>query len=565
MTPLFTLTKQVSALAFDLTSQRTERGAIAISSAIASISLVVAIAPASVAAPTASVDLEIGIVQRFGEEKNDKLVLKATPGDRLTLTFEMGGQPQTVQASSATIEIIQQAINPQVEERVVLSNHRSFESAEDSAKAWEEKGIPTEIAQPNRWKVWAKRDAYATPLLRRLLYQSLKQGGVNSAYLETTVLTEIPRASLVVNGYRYARDEIAIKAGKDLIHVNKNLFGGSLHLQPNAYGTYTLVNTVPLETYLRGVVPHEIGPSAPYAAVEAQTILARTYALRNLRRFAVDNYELCATVHCQVYYGLKGAVSVADRAIAATRGQVLTYNNELADALYSSTTGGVTAPFTDVWDGEDRPYLRSVVDAPGNLWDLSRKSLADEQNFRRFIDLEKGFNEVGWPLFRWRRESSLEDMTRDLKRYLELNKSPLANFKTIEQVAIAKRSPSGRIRKTIVQTDRGPITLHKDDVRSAFFAPRSTLFYLEPLNKGKPELWGYAFVGGGFGHGVGLSQTGSYRLAKLGWSSSRILSFYYPGTQIQPLDESTLLWRDGSTLKTRQATADRKAVKSKNP
>ncbi|PLZ36982.1 hypothetical protein CBP10_01410, partial [Fischerella thermalis WC558] len=77
-----------------------------------------------------------------------------------------------------------------------------------------------------------------------------------------------------------------------------------------------------------------------------------------------------------------------------------------------------------------------------------------------------------------------------------------------------------------------------NEVRSAFAAPVSTLFYLQPLNKGKPGLWGYAFVGGGLGHGVGLSQTGAQHLAKLGWSNAKILEFYYPGTQIQVLNNT---------------------------
>ena len=107
---------------------------------------------------------------------------------------------------------------------------------------------------------------------------------------------------------------------------------------------------------------------------------------------------------------------------------------------------------------------------------------------------------------------------------------------------VVQRSPSGRILKLAVQTDRGNFVLEKDEIRSAFSAPRSTLFYLEPLlNGGKGEnkpLSGYAFVGGGLGHGVGLSQTGAYGLAKLGWTSDRILNFYYPGTQIQTLGAS---------------------------
>jgi SpoIID/LytB domain protein len=217
---------------------------------------------------------------------------------------------------------------------------------------------------------------------------------------------------------------------------------------------------------------------------------------------------------------------------------VLTYQNQLVDALYSSTTGGVTAPFTDVWNGADRPYLQPVVDAANNVWNLSGQSLADENNFRRFISLEKGFNETGWNMFRWRKETSLEKITKDLQKFLKAQNSPYANITKVEQIGVVERSHSGRILKLAVKSDRGIFTLHKDEVRSAFAAPRSTLFYLQPLNKGKDTLWGYAFIGGGFGHGVGLSQTGSQELAKLGWSSSQILQFYYPGTQIQILSNA---------------------------
>jgi len=273
-----------------------------------------------------------------------------------------------------------------------------------------------------------------------------------------------------------------------------------------------------------------------FNAVEAQTIIARTYALRNVRRFAIDGYELSADVHCQVYKGLSGASPNSDRAISATKGQVLTYQNQLVDALYSSTTGGVTAKFSDVWNGEDRPYLKPVVDAAGSIWNLARQSLADEQNFQQFININRGFNEVGWKTFRWRRESSMEQLTKDLQKYLEVNRSPYASFQKLQGLQVVERSPGGRILKLSVQTDIGTFNLLKDEVRSAFSAPRSTLFYLQPVKKDNNPLWGYAFVGGGFGHGVGLSQTGAYRLAELGWTSKRILSFYYPGTTIRVMD-----------------------------
>ncbi|MBE9207575.1 SpoIID/LytB domain-containing protein [Nostoc sp. LEGE 06077] len=496
------------------------------------------------------VEIRVGIVQRFGEKATAKLQLEPTKGERLRLRFPVGNKQQTIVTDKPVkLETVMQALpKPVVEEVVVLGTYRTFETAEDSANKWRSQGIEVEISQPERWQVWAKRDVYSTPLLRRLLFQNLQESGAKMAYLNTKIQKEVPRVSWVVNGKRYSPVNLAISADKNLIRLNKGeksgagrLYAGRMTLQPNAYGTYTLVNEVALETYLRGVVPNEIGSDAPKAALEAQAILARTYALRNLRRFAVDNYQLCADTHCQVYYGLSGATSKTDQAIAATRGMVVTYNNQLIDALYSSTTGGVTAFFSDVWNGEDRPYLKPVIDAPINFWNLSQQNLADEDNFRKFINMKQGFNESNWDVFRWNKETSIEDIAKDLQKFLRVKNSPYSKFKTIEAIAVTKRSQSGRILDLAVKTDIGLFTLHKDEVRSAFAAPVSTLFYLQPLNKGKAELWGYAFIGGGLGHGVGLSQTGAQNLAKLGWETPKILQFYYPGTKIQIFNDKIQL------------------------
>ncbi len=301
-----------------------------------------------------NVELQIGVVQRFGSKPKDTLTLQAVTGDRLTLRFQTNGKPQTLVGNTAKFDIMMQPLaEAKVEERVVLSTHRSFESAEDSANRWRAQGIPVEIAQPERWQVWAKREVYNTPLLRRLLLKNLQSQGVQTAFIDSQVLQQQPRAAFVVNGYRYMRDRVEVSSSRGMIQVNqagsdanRTLYAGSLRLQPNAYGTYTLVNQVPIETYLRGVVPHEIGTFAAQPVLEVQAILARTYALRNLRRFAIDGYQLCADTQCQVYYGLTGADPTTDRAIAATKGLVLTYNNELVDAVYSSSTGESRHPST---------------------------------------------------------------------------------------------------------------------------------------------------------------------------------------------------------------------------
>ncbi|GFE67394.1 SpoIID/LytB domain-containing protein [Chroococcus sp. FPU101] len=494
--------------------------------------------------------LKVGIVQRLGENK-EGLTLSSTSGDLLSLSFkDEQGKAKTLQTSQVKLEIISQPLSKgKVEERLVLSDHATFETAENSAKQWRKQGIQVEITQPGRWQVWAKRDVYQTPLLRRWLLESLKKKGATTAYLDTNVVSSQPQVSFFINGVRYYPKQLEITTRQNLVKVTQDnqqprLYSGSLVIQPNAYSTYTLVNNVPLETYLRGVVPHEIGPNAPLNSAKAQTIIARTYALRNLRRFQADNYELCADTHCQVYYGLTGTNSIADQAIVTTKGLVLTYQNELVDALYSSTTGGVTALFSDVWDGEERPYLQALVDSPLQVWNLTQQSLANEETFRRFINLKDGFNETGRTVFRWSKESTIQELNQDLKKYLERRKDPLANFKTIIWMEVTKRSPSGRILTMAIQTDKGMLELYKNEVRSAFSPPRSTLFYIEPIYDANNKIKGYSFVGGGLGHGVGLSQYGSYNLAKLGWTAEKILAFYYPGTKIQPLNTSIIYWKE---------------------
>ncbi len=502
--------------------------------------------------PILAVDLKVGIVQRFGDELEDEIALKSTSGDSLTVKFT---DISTQEEKNLTAKELKLSIEPQplanklIEERLILGDYGTFETAEDSANRWQSLGIDVEITQPGRWQVWAKRSTYSTPLLKRLLINAIEEKGYRDVYIETAILLEKPIVTFKVGENTYKTNYLEINSGRNLLQVKDGAkgtwrnYGGTFTLQPNSYGNYTLVNKVNIETYLRGVVPHEIGANVPMAAAEAQTIIARTYALRNTRRFQADNYEMCATTHCQVYYGLTGTSPISDKAIESTKGLVLTYNNELVDALYSSTTGGVTSYFEDVWNGENRPYLKSVIDSPQQVWNLAENSLESEANFRKFINLQNGFNETGRSLFRWNRKSTLEDLTKDLRKYLERTKHPLQDFKTIKEMKIVDRSTSGRIIKMDVTTDLGVVSLAKNEVRSAFTPPRSTLFYLEPFFDKNNKLAGYAFVGGGFGHGVGLSQFGSYNLAKLGWSAQRILEFYYPGTKLESLNNTIIFWQ----------------------
>ncbi|MGD1927660.1 MAG: SpoIID/LytB domain-containing protein [Leptolyngbyaceae cyanobacterium] len=503
--------------------------------------------------------LRIGIVQRFGRNDAKTLVIEPVGGgDQLTVQFKTGDELETLTTGQVVLDTTPTPLDTTaLTERVVLSTHRSFESAEDSANQWRDNGIETEIAQPDDWQVWAKRDVYNTPLLRRLLLQDLQDAGYN-VYVDSQVLQELPKAAAIFNGFRYNRDVVSISTGAQRVRVIEKIgevedsvrvYGGNLRLQPNAYGTYTLVNQVPIETYLRGVVPYEIGLGAPPTTIEAQAILARTYVLRNLRRFVIDDYELCADTQCQVYRGITGAADVTDRAITTTRGQVLTYGNELVDALYSSNAGGVTAAFSHVWNGPDRPYLQPVIDSVVGSWDITTRPLSDETNLKAFLALETGFNEETWDTFRWSEDATLEKIGQDLKDYLQRRSHPLANFNEVQRLVVTERATSGRVQTLQLATDVGVVTLQKDEVIRAIEAPLSLLFYTGGLyeqvpGEAEPQLVGYRFIGGGFGHGVGMSQTGAYNLGDLGWSSDRILKFYYPGTTLQPISDQLVYWQD---------------------
>lgn len=501
--------------------------------------------------------LKIGVVQQFGKNAEDTLILKAQDGDHLTLRFETPEGEKVLQTLSVTIKLGNQAHREtQVDEQLVLGSFRSYETAQQQALKWQQQGIKVELAQPDLWQIWADRRTYDTPLLRRWLLKSLKAQDeqLSSVYLESQVVKQQRIPYWILGGYRYNRHELEITATQQVIEVSRSkedkqpmLYGGELKLQPDAYGTYTLVNFVPLETYLRGVVPHEMGAWPPDASIEAQAILSRTYVLRNLQRFEADDYQLCANTDCQVYKGLTEVYPSTDQAVAKTRGQVLTYDGELADAVYFSTSGGVTAHFHDIWEGAERPYLKPVIDAFTPIWDLSQNDLSDEQRFRQFMALETGFNEEGWLDFRWKQSTSLKAMAGHLKYYLERKKSPKANFKTLKTVEIVERSPSGRVLKMIATTDQGTIEIKKDEIQNAFVPPISTLFYIDPVYDPKDQkrktIKGYLFVGGGFGHGVGFSQTGSYQLSELGWSSTEILDFYFPGTEVQMMSEPISFWQ----------------------
>lgn len=145
------------------------------------------------------------------------------------------------------------------------------------------------------------------------------------------------------------------------LQIDTRAYRGALEVFGNSRNTLTVVNTLPLEDYLRGVVPNELNPTTfgQIEALKAQAVAARTYIQRNLGQYRNEGYDVCATDACQVYFGALTEDVLATQAVVETRGIVATYDGKPINALYSSTCGGRTEDAEKIFT-EKVPYLVST-------------------------------------------------------------------------------------------------------------------------------------------------------------------------------------------------------------
>ena len=285
------------------------------------------------------------------------------------------------------------------------------------------------------------------------------------------------------------------------------------------------INHVPLEDYLPSVVGSEMPASWPQAALRAQAVAARTYALR--QRKSAAPFDVSATVTSQVYKGVDAETPSTRQAVASTRGQVLIYGSSLANAVFHSSGGGSTENSGDLWS-QQLPYLVSVPDfdqhSPVHAW---------QQRFEP-DQLQKAFGEIG-------------------------------GARSIEVLAT---SGSGRVRQARVIGPSGTLVLTGAQLRSRL-GLKSTLVRFEvvapelaalppalpalppllpldgqergadpaatpdqpPMQVPPPSLLA---IGRGYGHGVGMSQWGAHGLAQRGQTYDQILRHYYRGAELRP-------------------------------
>lgn len=306
-----------------------------------------------------------------------------------------------------------------------------------------------------------------------------------------------------------------------LIHDGRR-YRGEIAIVP-AGNALLVVNRLALESYLRGVIPLEIGRRAEneLAAVKAQAVASRSYAHTRIRTSAGQPFDLVGTVTNQVYGGAQAETALADSAIAQTRGIVLHYRGQPVDAPYHASCGGRTAAAGELYSGSaDRPYLRSVSDRiPGSG--------------NHYCDI--------YPRAAWSRTIEAREVNFSLEKYLRdyvagLRGDP-GRATAVEE---AGRTRSGRLAALRIRTDRGSHVVRGNSARFVIRPANgeilpSTYFSVESVRAANGELARVIFEGRGNGHGVGMCQWGAIGRARAGQSWETILQTYYPGTRLETL------------------------------
>ena len=355
-----------------------------------------------------------------------------------------------------------------------------------------------------------------------------------------TVTTGVTRYKVQTSaGVATSTGPVRLASSDERVSIGGKAYRGFAEVRLNSSGTLAGINQLPLEQYLYGVLPFELSPNLwpEMEAQKAQAVAARTYALAGLNKRGSDGYDLLATTADQVYGGLSGEHPVSNQAVDETAGVVATYDGRLIQALFSSTSGGYTANNEDAFNSAPIPYLRGVVDHERGNAQTVLDSLRHGANPLRLRGKRNGDYEADWARFHsWTFDWSADEITRVISDYAG---QPVGRVLAIN---VLERSNSGRILRIEYVTEAGTFYDTKDRIRASLRSITasgtaanlpSTMFVIDPvIDRRTGEVEGFEAYGAGFGHGVGLSQTGAVGMAEKGNSYEEILKHYYQGIDL---------------------------------
>ncbi|MBL8912786.1 MAG: SpoIID/LytB domain-containing protein [Archangium sp.] len=315
--------------------------------------------------------------------------------------------------------------------------------------------------------------------------------------------------------------------GYDFHNFEDRAYRGAILMTSDRAGKIAVINQVDLEDLLKGLVPSEIFAKGHPEALKAQAVTARGEVLAKIGlKHLADPYVLCTEQHCAVYKGVGGEAPTTNAAVEATRGEAsFDANDRLVDSVYSAVCGGHTENNDIVWGGVPNPSLRGRPDvmpgkapapAPGD--GLTKFLTADAVHACKvssFAQLTK---------YRWEKRFTAKEVDEKLASF---------GVGRVMAMNVTERGVSGRARLLQISGEEGATTLRGElTIRRTFGMLNSAMFELkaEKDPKGKPVTW--VFTGGGWGHGVGMCQTGAIGRAEAGQTYKQILDHYFNGAQV---------------------------------
>ncbi|NLC68852.1 MAG: SpoIID/LytB domain-containing protein [Clostridiaceae bacterium] len=330
-----------------------------------------------------------------------------------------------------------------------------------------------------------------------------------------------------------------------IFNLNGKNYRGFLEIRRLEGSDMTLINVLPLEEYLYGVVPCEMVWKSHPEALKAQAVVARTYAYGNMGKYAKLGFDVCNTVLSQVYKGYDVEKDTTNKAVDDTRDEMVYYNGAIAQVFYFSSSGGRTEAAKNVWS-YDAPYLQSVEDkyesgeSPNYNWE---KLLDSTYISDRMISMGNNIGEISGVKISKKTDAgrALEMIITGTKGEVILEKSRCRDIlgfpsqwfdiATDADVMILDhtggKNPATRIQlagktvitskgSSIIGTGKSVCLLAADGIKTE--VPST------------PEM--YTFTGKGYGHAVGMSQEGAKGMAEAGFGYKEIISHYFAGTHV---------------------------------
>ena len=355
----------------------------------------------------------------------------------------------------------------------------------------------------------------------------------------------------------------------DLLSVHRNQgipsYRGNFEIHKTEEGLL-LINELLLEEYLYAVVPSEMPSTYPPESLKAQAVCARTYSYGYLEHAGLPalGAHVDDSVNYQVYNNIMEKKSSTD-AVRQTEGELLLQDGKPITAYYYSTSCGYG---TDdrIWKEEGEgaaPYLRSVhiaQDENNESQEISeqtdttqtdelQKKSEQEEVLREYLTtVHEEDYEKEEPWYRW--SYTVQDLDIDLlKKKLQERGISFTDFKKVKDMEIIRRAAGGSARTLVISTDQGELQVEGEyEIRyvlnqggevirqdDSAYIPSTILpsaYFVMDLQKGKKGITGFTLYGGGFGHGVGMSQNAAKAMAQSGRTYEEILAMFYWNCQL---------------------------------